>query len=104
LTATTQNGDPQAAATLIVGLIGFGLVLVTIIGVVALYRGADNAEFAAKNYGAPHRELAELRNKQLQELGGYRWLDQTKGAVGLPIERAMELTVRDLADGQKKSN
>jgi hypothetical protein len=44
--------------------------------------------------------LRELRAKEIAAATNYGWVDQTKGVVRLPIERAMQLTVEDLQ--QKK--
>lgn len=42
------------------------------------------------------KRLADLRQKE-SEAAHYAWVDQPKGVVRLPIERAIELTVRDHA-------
>ena len=47
--------------------------------------------------------LAELRAKQEKQLSSYGWVDQKKGAVQLPIERAMELTVEKYGQGAGKA-
>jgi hypothetical protein len=39
--------------------------------------------------------LADLREKQARQATSYAWLDRSAGVVQLPIERAMELVVRD---------
>jgi broad specificity polyphosphatase/5'/3'-nucleotidase SurE len=39
---------------------------------------------------------AELQKGQAAQARQYAWVDQSKGTVQLPIDRAMELTVRDL--------
>ena len=41
--------------------------------------------------------LAEHRQKELAEGTTYGWVDQKAGIVRLPIDRAIELTVRDHA-------
>ncbi|MDQ5978855.1 MAG: hypothetical protein QG602_1829 [Verrucomicrobiota bacterium] len=41
--------------------------------------------------------LAEQRTKEQAAATTYGWVDQSKGVVRLPIDRAIELTVRDLA-------
>ena len=41
--------------------------------------------------------LQDLRNKVSTESARYGWIDQKAGIVQLPIERAIELTARDLA-------
>jgi hypothetical protein len=40
--------------------------------------------------------LVELRAQEDRELNGPpRWIDRKKGVVGIPIERAMELVVKE---------
>lgn len=41
--------------------------------------------------------LSEHRAKELAESASYAWVDQSAGVVRLPIDRAIELTVRDHA-------
>ena len=41
--------------------------------------------------------LAEHRTKEQAEAASYAWIDQKAGVVRLPIDRAIELTVRDQA-------
>ncbi len=41
--------------------------------------------------------LAEHRRKELAESTTYGWVDQKAGVVRLPVDRAIELTVRDHA-------
>ncbi len=41
--------------------------------------------------------LTEQRAKDQAAATTYGWVDQPKGVVRLPIDRAIELTVRDLA-------
>lgn len=39
--------------------------------------------------------LGELRAKEKQAATTYGWIDQSKGVVRLPIDRAVELTIQD---------
>ena len=41
--------------------------------------------------------LAELRTTEQAAATTYAWVDQPKGVVRLPLDRAIELTARDLA-------
>lgn len=41
--------------------------------------------------------LAELRTTEQAAATTYGWVDQPKGVVRLPLDRAIELTARDLA-------
>jgi len=40
--------------------------------------------------------LRELRAKEAAAATSYGWVDQPKGVVRIPIERAMQLTIEDL--------
>jgi hypothetical protein len=51
---------------------------------------------------AKRREtLKQLHEAEAKQAVGYGWVDQKAGVVRLPIERAMELTARDLASKQQ---
>jgi len=43
------------------------------------------------------QRLAELRAREQSESTTYGWIDQPAGVVRIPIDRAVELTVRDLS-------
>ena len=47
------------------------------------------------------QSLKELHEKEAKQMSSYGWVDQKAGVVQLPIERAMELTARDLASKQQ---
>lgn len=48
--------------------------------------------------------LRETRSVQQEAATAYGWVDKSNGIVRIPIERAMELTVRKLAAIQKTSS
>ena len=41
--------------------------------------------------------LEDLRSRQAKQAASYAWLDQKKGVVQLPIDRAMDLVVQEEA-------
>jgi hypothetical protein len=43
------------------------------------------------------KNLADLTVENQKTLTTYRWVDKEKGIVGIPIDRAMELEIADLA-------
>ncbi len=51
---------------------------------------------------ARKERLAEVMAKQKEMLTGYVWLSKEEGITQIPIERAMQLTVRDLNKTQNK--
>ena len=55
------------------------------------------------NSASRRQTLKELQDAQANQVGKYGWVDQKAGVVQLPIERAMELTARDLSAKQPAS-
>src|SRR5437899_12904106 len=70
----------------------FGVIVLAIIGPTP--RGSDYEETRAKKRG---ENLKTLREETDKALTTYGWIDKNKGVARVPIERAMELTVADLA-------
>src|SRR5260370_1304130 len=73
----------------------FGLIVLAVIG--PSPRTSDYEETRAKKR---MEKLKALHEETQKDLTTYAWLDKNKGAARIPIDRAMELTVADLA--QKK--
>ena len=71
----------------------FGAIAVAIIGPTP--RGDNYEQQRAQNR---EKKLKDLRAEDAKALTGYAWIDKTKGSVRIPIERAMELTVSELAN------
>ena len=70
----------------------FGVIVLAIIG--PSQRGTDYEEVRAKKRV---ENLKSLRVEAGQALTTYGWIDKNKGVARIPIERAMELTVAELA-------
>jgi hypothetical protein len=70
----------------------FGVLVLAIIG--PSPRRSDYEETRAKKR---MEKLKTLREETEKELTTYAWIDKNKGVARIPIERAMELTVADLA-------
>jgi hypothetical protein len=70
----------------------FGVIVLAIIG--PAQRGSDYEEARAKKRV---ENLKTLREEADKALTTYGWIDKTKGLAHIPIERAMELTVTELA-------
>ena len=73
----------------------FGLIVLAVIG--PSPRGSDYEETRAKKR---MEKLKALHEENQKELTTYAWVDKNKGVARIPIDRAMELTVAELA--QKK--
>jgi hypothetical protein len=70
----------------------FGIIVLAIIG--PMPRGSDYEETRAKKR---MEQLKTVREDVEKALNTYAWIDKKKGVVQIPISRAMELTVADLA-------
>jgi hypothetical protein len=70
----------------------FGVIVLAIIG--PSPRTSDYEETRAKKRV---ENLKTLREEADKALTTYGWIDKNKGVARIPIERAMELTVTDLA-------
>lgn len=73
----------------------FGLVVLAVVG--PSPRGNAYEQKRAK---AREEKLKVLREEDAKALAGYGWIDKNKGIARLPIDRAMQLTMAELA--QKK--
>lgn len=78
-----------------IGILFVVLLFVLILLLQAYFYESERREHYTKVVAMPSEELAAALAEQEQLLRGYRWIDQPQGIVGLPIERAMELVVRD---------
>ena len=70
----------------------FGVIVLAIIG--PAQRGSDYEEARAKKRV---ENLKTVREEADKALTTYGWIDKNKGVARVPIERAMELTVAELA-------
>ncbi len=73
----------------------FGLIVLAVIG--PSPRTSDYEEARAKKR---MEKLKTLHEETQKDLTTYAWVDKNKGVARIPIDRAMEVTVTDLA--QKK--
>jgi hypothetical protein len=71
----------------------FGVMVVAVIGPGP--RGDTYEQIRAEDRV---KKLKDARDEDAKALTSYAWVDKNKGTVRLPIDRAMELTVADLAN------
>jgi hypothetical protein len=70
----------------------FGIIVLAVIGPAP--RGDTYEQTRAKKRSDI---LKTLREEDAKSLAGYGWIDKNKGVARIPIERAMQLTVAELA-------
>lgn len=90
-----QTGEPNALLIVASGAV-FALALVAgIFGLQAYFYQAEDDENGRKVVAVAPEELARARAQQAEQIHSYRWIDRPRGVVGIPIEDAMDLVVRD---------
>jgi hypothetical protein len=88
--------DYDDVNTPLVALIGFLsaiLVFAVVVALAVLYNAAQEREQYQKNISQPYTALENLLASDRIKLVEYRWVDQKKQTVAIPIERAMALVV-----------
>ena len=90
-----QTGEPNTLLIVGSGMV-FAVALVAgILALEAYFYGAEDEENGRKVVAMAPEELAQARAQQAEQIHAYRWIDRPKGVVGIPIEAAMELVVRE---------
>ena len=87
------ESDPRSAPTVLVGTVGLVLLAVILLLLEVLYQRTSQAEIERKVVDEQPQELRQLEARQLEQLGGYAWVDRERGIVKVPLERAMELVI-----------
>jgi ATP/ADP translocase len=90
--------------TPVIALVGFISAIVFFASVIFLevifYQFQSQQRFADAA-SQPPLELTNLVQKQQARLAEYRWVDQKKGIVAIPIDRAMERVVVELSNSDR---
>ena len=89
--------DVETPTVALVGFLGAIVLVAIIVALQVLYYRAAAAQFREKDLDQPVVELQRTTTAQQAKLAQYRWVDQAKGVVAIPIERAMEIVVREAA-------
>lgn len=93
-----QTDDPRASSTALVGVVGVFLLVIIVVWLQAMFNKELQDERLAKQVKPRVASLDEFRARQDAKLRSYGWVDRERGTVFIPIERAMEITVRELSD------
>ena len=80
----------------VIGVVGTIVILLIVFAVQVLYYYWNRQLDVAENVQHKDQALARYEAEQQEKLHRTAWIDQKTGKVAIPIERAMELTVRDL--------
>ena len=97
---TAHREDIDTPLIVVVGILFAILTFVVIVLLQAWFYRIQAEEHHAKNVAPRSDELTRAVADQEADLHRYRWLDRDEGLVGIPIERAMELVVREAAEAE----
>jgi hypothetical protein len=90
-----ERSEPRTGLiALLGGAIIAGLVLI-ILGVQSYYDRVRDQQIFVKQLEPVSEDLKALHAREAADLHSYRYLDRAKGTVRIPIERAMELVIRE---------
>lgn len=97
--ATSNNGAPRGKSIWLM-FAGALVLFLLFAGLVQWMRAAtDRAAFDEEAIRAKQRYdiLAKVKDENAKLTTGYAWIDQAKGIVRVPLDRAMELAVKKLS-------
>lgn len=88
--------DPNSSSTIYVGIVGILLLVLSFLGLQAMYRSFEHNETYTKVVSKRAQDAIELDRTQREQLTGYRIVDKAKKTVSIPIERAMSIMAGEL--------
>jgi len=97
-----RYNDLNVTAIAVATFIGAALTFAAIIGLQVLYYAVANRQHEEKVIAVPTFESDSAIAEQEVRLTRYGWIDREKDQVAVPIERAMELVVRELSSVESK--
>ena len=93
----TQRDDVRTSTVAMVGLLGI-IALVAIVLLLDLIAAVMVEQEVRLHESEPaETQVAKARTRQEERLAEYRWVSREAKAVAVPIDRAAELVLRDLA-------
>ena len=87
--------EPNTSLTAVVGVVSAILLFAIVVTLQAFFYRSERAEDQRKVVAVAPEELSQLRAQQEELLHTYKWVDPAKGVVAIPIERAMEIVVKE---------
>jgi hypothetical protein len=95
-----RRDDTKVSSVFIAGLVGVLSVAALIVLLQVLYYQTLQREETAKVTNQHAEEAATVAAEEMARLKEYRWVDRQKGLAAIPIDRAMDLVVTELAAGK----
>ena len=93
---SANNESKTGLGIYLIAALGALLIMAILVSITRKY--TRPAPLGADRAAVRRAALIELRGEENKQLNEYGWADQAKGLVRLPIDRAMELTVKNGKD------
>lgn len=77
------------------GIAAFLVILVVIMGIQILVYSHAQSKLYDRNITQAAAEMKDIYTNQTKSITQYRWIDQEKGIVAIPVDRAIELIAND---------
>jgi hypothetical protein len=90
-----QYDDVKTSKIALVGFLASIIVVIIVVLLQVIYYHAVAVQVKEKDVDSPLVELQRAASAQQARLLQYHWIDQSKGVVAIPIDRAMEIVVRE---------
>jgi len=94
-----HGGDPRSSLIIAASVGGAILLLAVVLATQVLFYNVQSVKDAEGQHAPRPSELVDLQISQRARLETYRWIDQPAGVAAIPIDRAIELYVRDVNSG-----
>lgn len=92
----SMEADKPKAGIIFGGVVVFLIIVAVLVrGVIEFFHHTVEEEVQAKVLTRVDGRLGEVRNAELGKLNHYQWIDKNAGAVRIPVERALELTLKE---------
>ena len=88
--------DVSTSTIALAGLIGAIVVFALILLLMVIYYRVDNQQRQIKQIDEPPEEWANLKTQQEGKLASYRWVDQKRQIVAIPIDLAKQLVTAEV--------
>ncbi|BDC48229.1 hypothetical protein F183_A05450 [Bryobacterales bacterium F-183] len=101
--AGNEGFDPTEVDAVTASIFGGVIILIIIavfIGVTLFWDKFLVGRYRTVVEAAPNQQLEELHKSEAKALGGYSYVDKSKGQVRIPIDRAMQLLVEEVKAGK----
>lgn len=95
-----DHAEPSGKPLFLLTAVAAITVVVLVAGVTVFFNHVEEDAVYDKVLVPPSDSLTALHERENKQLYTYQFIDRAKGAVQLPIDRAMELVIQESGEGK----